>query len=141
MTASGIPRACRDREKRQQIRVPVALSTPRWTESGFEAERPGVLGSVLLARTRSTDARGADVTADGGGRRMQHSEQEAERERDGLTMVLAGLRQGLALMPEESASARSLAPLAASLEERIADLSQLVPRRRRVCRQRRSHAQ
>jgi hypothetical protein len=42
---------------------------------------------------------------------MSEPGMEVEREREGLSMVLAGLTQGLDLMPGESASARALRPL------------------------------
>ena len=46
--------------------------------------------------------------------------QDTEREREGLAMVLAGLRQGLEWMGETSPSYRSLVPLMHDLEWRLA---------------------
>ena len=45
--------------------------------------------------------------------------QDTEREREGLAMILAGLRQGLEWMGETSPSYRSLEPLMQDLEWRL----------------------
>jgi hypothetical protein len=44
---------------------------------------------------------------------------DAMREREGLEMVAAGLRQGLMWMPASCSSRRALQPLLADLEQRL----------------------
>src|SRR5690349_16373736 len=67
------------------------------------------------------------------GCRMQHDD-ERERELMGLEMILGGLRQGLAIMPEACDSARSFSSLPAYVEERLADLGSPAEPRRRAAR-------
>lgn len=71
-------------------------------------------------------------------------EEDRVREREGLEMVLAGIRQGLAFMPDECASARAFGPLVPEIEGRLEVLeAQGMPAQRlRVghARSRRRHA-
>jgi hypothetical protein len=44
---------------------------------------------------------------------------EQEREREGLAMIYAGLKQGLAWMPDGCDTARSFGPLVPEVERRL----------------------
>lgn len=82
----------------------------------------------------------ADRIREPGSEEMHAMLEDTERERMGLEMVLAGLEQGLAFMPEGSVSSRALLPLAADLRHRIEVLAPPEPRRRRDRVGRRWHA-
>jgi hypothetical protein len=50
----------------------------------------------------------------------EERELETERERQGIEMIVAGLRQGISWMPVNSSYVRSFAPLLRDLQERLA---------------------